>query len=382
MKRRVPKKIILWTAAGTLLLAAVCCPGGKGRIEVETETIVPGELEERIPATGVIHPAVEVKLAPEVSGEIVEIFFKEGDAVAEGDAVLRIRQDQYISQVDKARASLGSMRAQLNRQKAELRQAQLDHDRDNKLYALNAISAAEFQASKTGLEIARNSLNAAEYAFKSGEAQLREAMENLQKTTVYAPMSGIISRMNVERGEIVVGTSQMAGTELCRISDFSRMEIEVNVGENDVVRISPGDKVEVEVDAYPERKFKGFVTYMANSARNIDGRFDQVRNFAVRIEILPDSSRFLPGMSASVSIITETRHDCLTVPIGSISYKNRESAVWVVMKGGRVERRMIDTGIQGIERMEVRSGLEPGETIVTGPPEALGGLSDGKKIKS
>lgn len=383
---KIPKsrraRILAAVAGVAVLLLVVRCPRSGGRPVVETQIVEPGLLEERVPATGTIHPAVEVRLAPEVSGEIVEICCKEGDEVEEGATVVRIRQDQYLSQVEQARASLGSLRAQYQRQRAELQQARIDSDRDRKLFELNAISAAEFQASKTAMDIARNSLQAAEYAVRSGEAQLKEAQENLQKTTIYAPMRGIVSRMNVEKGERVVGTSQMAGTELCRIADFSRMEIEVNVGENDVVRIALRDSVEIEVDAYPRRKFKGLVTQIANSAKFLDARFDQVRNFGVRIEILPDSVRFLPGMSASVSIIACRKPDCIAVPVSALDTRGPGTGVWVVEDDGTVRRRAVETGIQDLDRIEIRTGLAPGDRLVTGPAGVLAGeLAEGKKVK-
>lgn len=369
-------------ALAALLLLAVCCPRRGSRTAVETAVVEPGLLEERIPATGTIHPAVEVRLAPEVSGEIVEICCKEGDFVEEGATVIRIRQDQYQSQVEQARASLGSLRAQYSRQRAELQQARSDYERDRRLYDLQAISAAEWQASQTAYDIARSGLQSAGYAVKSGEAQLKEALENLKKTTIYAPMRGIVSRLNVEKGERVVGTSQMAGTELCRIADFSRMEIEVNVGENDVVRIAPQDSVEIEVDAYPRRKFRGLVTQIANSAQFLDARFDQVRNFGVRIEILPDSARFLPGMSAAVSIIAGRSPDCLAVPLAALVVRDRETGVWVVDDDGEVHRRPVETGIQDLDRIEIRTGLAPGDRLVTGPAEVLSqGLKEGQKVK-
>ena len=305
---------------------------------------------------------MEVKITPEVSGEIVEIYIKEGDRVEAGDLVLKIRQDLYLSQVEQAGASLGSLRAECARCRAEVRQARLNYERDQKLFDLNAISTAEFQHSKTDLEVAQSGLRAAEFAIRSGEAQLREARENLQKTTLYAPISGIVSQMNVERGERVVGTSQMAGTELFRIADFTRMEVLVEVGESDVVRIRPSDSVRVEIDAYPRQRFRGVVTQIANSAK--------VTNFGVRIELLPDSVKFLPGMSAAVDIVTQRKDDCLTVPVGSVFTRDRESFVWVVT-GGRVQARKVTTGIQELERIEIREGIDERDLVVTGPPEAV-----------
>ena len=295
---------------------------------------------------------------------------------------LKIRQDLYLSQVEQASATLGSLRAQHARQRAEARQARLNHERDRKLYELSAVSAAEFQASQTELDVAESALRAAEYAIRSGEAQLKEARENLLKTTVYAPISGTVSRVSVEKGERVVGTSQMAGTELLRIADFSRMEVAVEVGENDIVRIAAGDSVRVEVDAYPGHRFRGLVTQIANSAKNLDAHFEQVTNFAVRIELLPDSVRFLPGMSAAVSIRTEERKDCLAVPAGSIFTRNRETYLWIVGPGNTAQARKVTTGIQQADRIEIREGLADGERVVSGPAEIVGKqLTEGQKLR-
>jgi len=356
------RKKILAAVLASLLLLLLFRPGREPRIEVTARQPERCDLEETIPASGTIRPVVEVKITPEVSGEIVEIYIKEGDRVEAGDLVLKIRQDLYLSQVEQAGASLGSLRAECARCRAEVMQARLNYERDQKLFDLNAISTAEFQHSKTDLEVALSGLRAAEFAIRSGEAQLREARENLQKTTLYAPIGGIVSQMNVERGERVVGTSQMAGTELFRIADFSRMEVMVEVGESDVVRIRPSDSVRVEIDAYPRQRFRGVVTQIANSAK--------VTNFGVRIELLPDSVKFLPGMSAAVDIVTQRKDDCLTVPVGSVFTRDRESFVWVVT-GGRVLARKVTTGIQELERIEITEGIDEKDLVVTGPPEAV-----------
>ena len=377
MKPRWTKKrrrAVLSAATVAILLMLLTRMCREPALEVTAQAVGRGDLVETVPASGIIRPVVEVRITPEVSGEIVDIFVGEGDAVRSGDLILKIRQDQYLSQVAQAGAALGSLRAQHARQRAEVRQARLNHERDRKLYGLNAISAAEFQQSKTELEVAESSLKAAEFAIRSGEAQLREARENLQKTTVYAPIDGIVSRLSVEKGERVVGTSQMAGTELLRISDFSRMEVGVEVGENDIVRIRPRDSVRVEIDAYPRREFRGIVTQIANSAKNT--------NFAVRVELLPDSARFLPGMSAAVSIITERRYGCLALPVSSVFTREKESFVWVVGPGRTVQARSVVTGIQDRDRIEIREGLDEGEQVVTGPPEAVEKkLTAGRRVR-
>lgn len=376
------QKTVLLAAAGILLILLLLRTGRTHRTEVEVRTAVRCDLAEWIPASGTIRPVVEVKITPDVSGEVVDIFVQEGDRVEAGDLILKIRQDLYQSQLEQAGASLGSLRAQYARQRAEVRQARLNHERDQKLFALNAVSAAEFQASKTDLEVAESGLRAAEFAIRSGEAQLKEAREKLMKTTLYAPISGTVSRISIEKGERVVGTSQMAGTELLRIADFSRMEVAVEVSENDVVRIEPGDSVRVEVDAYPGRQFPGKVTQIANSAKNLDAHFEQVTNFAVRIELLPDSVRFLPGMSAAVSILTEERKDCLTVPAGSLFVRDRETCLWLVGSGNTAQARRVTTGIQQSGRVEIREGLSDGERFVSGPAETVAKeINEGQKLK-
>lgn len=378
MTRRLPtlsrkRKVLL--AAGTAgLLLLVLRPGGGSRIEVTAETPERCTLVESVPASGIIRPVVEVKITPDVSGEVVDIYVQEGDRVKTGDLLLRIKPDLYQSQLEQASASLGTLRAQLNRQRAEARQAQLNFERSQLLFGQDAISSAELQNARTELDIAQSSLRAAEYAVRSGEAQLKEARENLLKTSLYAPMDGIISQRSVARGERVVGTSQMSGTEMLRIADFSRMEVTVEVGESDVVRIEPGDSVRVEIDAYPRRRFRGTVVQIANSAK--------VANFGVRIELQADSVRFLPGMSAAVTILTCQRDSCLALPVAAVFPRDKETCVWLVSEHGRAEMRQIVTGIQERDRIEVLEGLSEGEWVVTGPSEAVTRtLHDGSKLK-
>ena len=367
------RKLML-AAAGALLLMLLIRPGRSARTEVSVCQPERRDLIESVPASGTVRPVVEVKISPDVSGEVVEICAKEGDHVEAGDLILRIRPDLYLSQVEQASASLGTLRAQFARQRAEERQARANHERNQRLFELNAISAAELQHSRTELDIAHSGLQAAEFAVRSGEAQLKEARENLLKTTLYAPMDGIISRMDVEKGERVVGTSQMPGTELFRIADFSRMEVVADVGESDIVRIETRDSVEVEIDAYPRRKFRGVVTQIANSAK--------VANFEVRIELLPDSLKFLPGMSAAVRIITDRRCACMTLPLESIFLRDKDPFVWTVDQDDKARAVGVNTGIQDLDRIEIRDGLSEDQRVVVGPTDAIGEkLKEGQKLK-
>ena len=366
LKRR---KWLLPAAGGLVLLLLLF----RREPPVEVATVHPlrQDLVETVPASGTVRPVVEVRISPEVSGEIVEICTAEGAHVAAGDVLLKIRQDLYRSQVEQAAAALGSLRAQYARQRAQERLARQNHERDRKLFDLNAISAAELQSVQTELDIAQSGLREAEYAVRSGEARLREARDNLQKTIIYAPVDGTVSQLHVEKGERVVGTSQMAGTELLRIADFSRMEVVVDVGESDVVRIACGDSVAVTLDAYPRRKCRGLVTQIANSAKKMDERFNQVTNFEVRIELMPDSVVFLPGMSAAVDIITERKSHCRTLPVACLFTRGREEFVWVLGAGRTVQARKVVTGIQERDRIEIREGLADDERVVAGPSEAI-----------
>ena len=367
------RKLML-AAAGAFVLLLLIRPGRSNRTEVSVCQPERRDLVESVPASGTVRPVVEVKISPDVSGEVVEICAKEGDHVEAGDLILRIRPDLYLSQVEQASASLGTLRAQFARQRAEERQARANHERNQRLFELNAISAAELQRSRTELDIAHSGLQAAEFAIRSGEAQLKEARENLLKTTLYAPMDGVISRMDVEKGERVVGTSQMPGTELFRIADFSRMEVVVDVGESDIVRIETRDSVEVEIDAYPRRKFHGVVTQIANSAK--------VANFEVRIELMPDSLKFLPGMSAAVRIITDRRCACLTLPLESIFLRDKDPFVWTVDQDDKARAVGVTTGIQDLDRIEIRDGLSEDQRVVVGPTDAVGEkLKEGQKLK-
>lgn len=354
---------------------------------------VTGSIVERIPANGKIHPVTEVKISPDVSGEIIELNVEEGDRVGTGDLVIKIKQDVYISLRDRAAATLNATRAQYQQQKASFIQAEQNYQRNKRLYGQRAISLQEFQTSTAEYEMAREQLNAAEYNIESAVASLDEAEENLTKTVIYSPIDGIVSRLCVEKGERVVGTSQMAGTEMLRIADFGKMEVLVDVNENDIIRISKGDTADIEVDAYPGRVFKGVVTQIANSAKNLgstSAALTDVTNFEVKVRILQDSYAdllsadpipFRPGMSASVEIETERRDGVMTVPLQSVS---PDGCVYVLDRSTSTVRKVpVVTGIQDIGNIEVVSGLDPADSveIVIGPYSTISKtLEDGMKV--
>lgn len=393
------KKSFKWIiAAAVLLIAVLIFFGTKNKnkeIEVSSEVISKRSITEVIPANGKIRPVVEVKISPDVSGEIIDLNFQEGDYIKRGELIIKIKQDVYISMRDRAEASLNSIKAQLTQQLAQFTQIEQSYKRSKTLFDQKAISEAEFEGASSQYNVSKEQIKAAEFNVKSASAALKEANENLTKTTIYAPMDGIISKMSVEKGERVVGTSQMAGTELLRIANFDHMEVLVDVNENDIIRIKLNDTASIEVDAYPNRKFKGIVTQIANSAKNIGSAIDQVTNFEVEILILPESysdlivngkNPFRPGMSATVSIQTDKKYDILTVPLQAITTRtdlkgdttkktkladDMLEQVFVIKADNTLEVREITTGIQDISNIEVLTGLKEGEKVVIGPYSAI-----------
>lgn len=397
MKKKKNKALRNILAAVAVILAAAIIYAVLGQENGEPVTVaVPstGTIVERIPANGKIHPVTEVKISPDVSGEIIELNVEEGDRVSRGDLVIKIKQDVYISLRDRAAATLNATRAQYQQQKASFTQAEQNYMRNKQLYGQKAISLQEFQASTAEYEMAREQLNAAEYNIESAVASLDEAEENLTKTVIYSPIDGIVSSLSVEKGERVVGTSQMAGTEMLRIADFDMMEVLVDVNENDIIRITKGDTADIEVDAYPGRTFKGVVTQIANSAKNLGSTtaaLTDVTNFEVKVRILRESYAdlltsdpilFRPGMSASVEIETERKDGVTKIPLQAVT---PDGCVFVLDRQSlTVRKAAVTTGIQDIENIEVISGLGAADTveIITGPYSTISRiLEDGMEVR-
>ncbi|MDR1680848.1 MAG: efflux RND transporter periplasmic adaptor subunit [Prevotellaceae bacterium] len=421
MKKKSKKRV--WFIFGAVALIALLIVFGKGGKEelvpVNAEFPVRKTITETIPANGKIQPVVEVKISPDVSGEIVELNVKEGDHVVAGQLLLKIKQDYYLSGRDRAAAQLNAMKAQLSQSEAQYVQTELSFRRTQKLYAQQVVSDADFESAQAKFDIDKRQVEAARYNVKSAEAALKEAEENLVKTTIYAPMAGVVSSLSVERGERVVGTSQMAGTEMLRIANLNEMEVLVEVNENDIIRVKQSDTATIEVDAYPTRKFKGLVTQIANSSKSgaSAASADQVTNFEVKIFILPESYSdllvgaaipFRPGMSAAVYIQTETHSDVLAVPIQCVTTRTdivapaSDSAakastvaaappaagetyverIFVIEDGQTVKAVEVTTGIQDNTHIEVTAGLTDSLKVVSGPYNAIAKrLKDGMKVK-
>lgn len=442
MKKKKTLKYVL-IGLGVLIVLIIIAKktgliGKPETTKVTTDIAIKRTIVEIVSANGKIQPEVEVKISPDVSGEIVELKVKEGDQVKKGDLLAKINPDMYISNLDKMVAALNSSKANLANSKARLAQVQaqftnakLTFDRNEKLWKENTISQSEYDAAKSAYEVAKSEVDAAnetviaaQYNVKSTEASLKEAKDNLTKTAIFAPVDGTISKLNVEKGERVVGTSQFAGTEIMRIADLSEMEVNVSVNENDIVRVHLGDTALVEVDAYLNRKFKGVVTEIANSANTTGVSADQITNFDVKIRIVresyldllagkeKDESPFRPGMSATVDIQTKTVYNVLSVPIQSVttrddttggkmkpdmpvkepSEKDKENNtkpkntvvseyVFIYVKGV-AKLQKVKTGIQDNNFIEILEGLKEKDEVISAPYRAISKtLKNNDKVK-
>lgn len=377
--------------------------GGPKEVNVEIGTAKKATIIEKVSASGVIEPEIEVKLSPDVAGEIIELNVIDGDSVKVGDLLVKIRPDNFISALDRARANLNQNKANLAQSKANLKRAEaqfvraeLEFKRNERLYKDKVISDADWEqvqatyfTAANDLDAAQQSVIAAEFIIKSAQATVDEAAENLRLTNVYSPVNGIVSKLLVEKGERVVGTQQMAGTEMLRLADLSRMEVRVNVNENDIIRISLGDTTIIDVDSYAStgKKFKGVVTSIANSA-NTKASIDAVTEFEVKIRIINDSYAdlvsernkfpFRPGMTASVDIITQKRENVLSIPLGAVTTREEQTTsnadgstkpkeLIFMVEDGKANFREIKTGISDFDNIEILEGIADGEELIVGP---------------
>jgi len=416
------KKKKLFILIGIVVILLVVLIGGKkagwfGKTgnykEVEITKIEPIDIVETVAATGKIQPEIEVKLSSEVSGEVIELLVKEGEQVKKGDLLIRINPDLVQSALNQSQARLQNVRAVLSQAEASAKNAELTYNRNKSLFEKGVISKSEWDRSVSEYEIAKANVKSAYYNVQSSAASVKQSRDNLNRTTIYAPMDGTISKLDIELGERVVGTAQMAGTEILRVANLNNMEVEVDVNENEIVKVSVGDSTIVEVDAYLKREFKGIVTEIANSAESTLTA-DQVTNFKVKIRILDSSykdlmegkpdyySPFRPGMTATVDIITNKKTKIVGVPISSIVIKTdttttkkklsktkkskseeEEKFECVFVKNGEEAKlRVVKTGIQDDTNIEIISGLAVGDTVITGPYNTVTKILDsGDKIE-
>ncbi|HMV10356.1 MAG TPA: efflux RND transporter periplasmic adaptor subunit [Cyclobacteriaceae bacterium] len=446
-QKRKSNKFIYWLLAilGGLFLIVIIGKsqgwiGKPQELEVELAKVKRTTIVEKVSASGTVQPVIEVKIAPEVSGEIRELLIEEGDSVGKNQMLVKIRPDTWLSQLDRAEASLNQQKANvvsaeaaLSRSEASLTRAMQEYKRQESLHDQKVISEADWQLAQQNKSIAENdyksakqSLEASKYIVRSSEATVREARENVRLTSVAAPMHGIVSKLSVKKGERVLGTAQMQGTEMLRIADLSKMEVRVNVNENDIVRVHLNDTTLIDVDAYANdgKQFKGIVTNIANTAKDKTSA-DAITEFEVRILILNSSYKdlvakgnrypFRPGMTASVEILTNRKTNVMSVPLSAVTTRNpddenkpeggqngpqnnnnqqnnngqqkpvekkKDKVVVFVNEGGKAKMIEVKTGISDYDNIEILSGLSDSSQVVTGPFLVVSKrLKDGERIQ-
>jgi HlyD family secretion protein len=411
------KKIIYILGSITVLLIVVAVIGknrfsDRNTLKVAVATVEKRDIVETVSSNGKIYPVNEVKLSIEVSGEVTRIMVQEGDSVSKGDLLLEINPINFISNVSRAKAGYNQALANLSSAKARKSQAdaqflviQKDYERKKSLFQQEVISSFEYEQIESSYYTAlgekdavHQNVEAARYQVESAMATLQEANENLVRTKLYAPMSGVVSKLSVALGEKVVGTAQMAGTQLITIANLDEMELLVDVGENDVLRISLGDTANVEVDAYLGKKFKGVVSHIAYSS-NV-GVDQQITKFQVKIILLPESYKelvnaatghaypFRPGMSATADIITKKKYGVPAVPIQSVTLRDKEGSglegkkqIVFVLEGDLVKEYEVETGVQDDRFIEISSGVNDGQKVVSAPFRAISKeLKNDKKV--
>ena len=443
------KKPLLLIGSGIVILFTIVATkscSNSSALEVTTEKVQRRTIVETVSANGKIQPEVQLKISSDVSGEVVEMMVKEGDHVNKGDLLVKIKPDIYQSAVERASAAVSSSqsnietaKAQLAQVKAQFANSEASFGRSKKLFDQGAISQADFDNAKAGYESAKAQVESAEEGIKasmfnvtSAQASQREALENLNKTSIYAPVGGTVSKLSKEKGERVVGTNMMEGSEIMILANLNEMEVSVDVNENDIVRVHMNDTADIEVDAYMDRKFKGIVTEIANSANTMGVMADQVTNFTVKIRILqesykdlmdtknPNLSPFRPGMSATVDVHTKSAVKVLSLPIQAVTTRS-DSALKAkegeakqeddygakvvdekkekieaatapkdqkpqecvfVYNDGKVTLQKVKTGIQDNLAIEILEGLKEGDEVVSGPYNAVAKmLKNGTEVK-
>ena len=425
------KKLILLIGAAALILitlgSMVASRKREKPLMVTTDKAFQKTITQLVTATGKIQPEVEVKIAPEVSGEIIEIPVKEGQVVRRGQLLLKIKPDVYQAQVASQLAALNAARSAAVRNRAEVDKAEADYKRAMNLFAKGLLSDADRKSAETSYNMAKAALDASQFDAQRAEGGLRQINDALSKTTIYSPVDGTISSLSSRVGERVVGTIQFAGTEVMRIANLNAMEARVNVNENDIVNVKVGDTARVNVDAYPDRQIRGVVREIASTAltRN-QGSQEEVTNFEVKISIPDPPVPLRPGMSTTADVETATVQNAVVVPIQAVTVRTTDSnlspeerekktaqaqardgggnaadvtnqtqqkqkerelrdklqRVVFVKNGDKVRMQKVDTGIADNTYIEIKSGVKPGEEVVSGSYTVIARkLKDGMKVQ-
>lgn len=429
--RKRKSRAKLWIIIGSIVALVVVLAvvtkaksGGQQATAVTVEKAQIRTITQLVTATGKVQPETEVRISSEVAGELIEIPVLEGQTVKKGDVLARIKADFYQAQVDQAEASLGATRAASVLSKARLVKAQSDFKQSTQLWEKQLISEAEYVAAKSSLDVAQADYDSSLAQIRRSDGSLNQVKDQINKTTVYAPMDGTISSLTSKVGERVLGTGQFAGTEIMRLADLNSMEVRVKVNENDIVNVKLNDKTTISVDAFPARRFKGVVREISSSALSIGGAgsnaaaqaasaSDEVTNFLVKIRITDVERQLRPGMSATIDIETQTVENVVSVPVQSVTVradggktseemkaqkekemkersgndlevsKEKDMAkrdrekykrVVFVRNGEKVRMAVVETGIADNSFMEIKSGVKDGEEVVSGTYKAISQL--------
>lgn len=430
-----------WIIALSILLLVVMVVlfktgvfGKKEGTKVTAEKVVRRNIIEIVNASGKVYPEIEVKISPDISGEITELYVQEGDTVKKGQLLARIYADIYSIQrdqaafgVDQSKSQVANSKAALDALDAQLEQAKKNFDMQKKLYDEKVISKSEFNLAEAGYKTAKanytagvQSINGVSASVKSAEATLDRANKDLNRTSIIAPMDGVVSLLNVKKGEKVAGNSFNVGTEILRIANMDKIEVRVDVGENDIPKVKLGDSALVSIDAYSERKFKGVVTQIASSNNGASSQLGlsssstDVTQYKVYVRLIRESYQdllgngsfpFRPGMSANADIQTRTQYNVLSVPINAVTTREKlgvekkektdetnitpdisvddlDVVVFVLSKDSKVKKVNVKTGIQDINNIEITDGLKEGEEVITGPYETVSkNLKDSMEVK-
>lgn len=413
-RKKSKKKLFIFGGLGLLviiLIIIVIAGGSKENIIlIQTEKVQKRSITQTVTATGTIDPEFKVLITPEVTGEIISLPVKEGDIVKKGQLLIKIKGDQYMAQKDRLEANLKSSEASLQMSDAELKKVELEYARVKELHSKALASDSELETVEANYLSAKASYEAAAANVLQSKAQLREVLEILYKTTIYSPMDGIVTQLNVELAERVLGSGFSQGTNIMTVADLSNMEAVVDVDENDVVLISVGDTANVSIDAFGDKLFSGIVTEIGNSAQSTGfGTQEQVVNFSVKIKLIDLDPNLRPGMSCNADIETETVSDVLSVPIQSVtartdipiendSLKSKEKSddkemsgsmekkgpkeVVFLVNSGKAKMVVVETGISDDNYLEIKKGVKEGDEVVSGSYRAISReLEDGSIVR-
>ena len=411
-RKKSKKKIIVFGGLGLLLLIVVLAVVFSGDretiVSVQTEKVAKRNITQIVASNGTINPVERVELRPEVSGEIVELPVKEGDSVKKGQLLIRLKPDQYIARRNVAQASLNLAQASLREREATFSEVEANFKRAHELFEKKLSSESDLESARAAFIGAQSRVEAQKAQVQQAQENYKDASGELDKTAIYSPLDGTVSALNVEKSERVLGGSFSQGTHLMTVADLTQMEAIVEVDENDVVLISVGDSATIEIDAFTDKKFKGVVTQIGNSAKTSGlGTQNEVVNFDVEIRLIDLNDRIRPGMSCDADIKTEKKVNVLSVPIQSVTARIPKKAdvleeedstktnnaderkeklkpveVVFVEDGNLAKMVEVKTGISDDTYMVIESGLEEGQMIISGPYKAISKeLDDSTKVK-